>query len=45
MIRLENGNIYLQALEQAAVGGNIKPLSEFVLQEMQIDWLQQGSKP
>ena len=45
IIRLENRNHYMQSLEQASVGGNIKPFSEFVLQEMQIDWLQQGSKP
>ena len=44
IIRLENRKRYMQSLEQASVVGNIKPFSEFVLQEMQIDWQQQGSK-
>jgi hypothetical protein len=28
----------MKALEQASVGGDIRPLSEFVLQEMGVDW-------
>ncbi len=43
IIRLVNRDRYMQALEQASVGGNIKPFSELVRQEMQVDWKQQGS--
>ncbi len=42
IIRLENRNTYMKTLEQASVGGDIKPFSEFVLQEMQVEWSKQG---
>jgi len=36
--RLKRCRQYMDALEQASVGGNIRPFSEFVLQEMSVDW-------
>jgi hypothetical protein len=38
VIRLKRRQHYMKALEQASVGGDIRPLSEFVLQEMGVDW-------
>lgn len=43
IIRNETRDQYMQALEQASAGGNIKSFSEFVLQEMQVDWKRTGS--
>jgi Fic family protein len=38
VIRLKRRQQYMNALEQASVGGDIRPFSEFVLQEMGVDW-------
>ena len=41
VIRLKRRKKYMDALEQASVGGDIRPFSEFVLQEMGVDWSQE----
>lgn len=41
VIRLKRRKQYMDALEQASVGGDIRPFSEFVLQEMGVDWAQE----
>ena len=38
VIRLKQRKQYMDALERASVDGDIRPFSEFVLQEMNIDW-------
>lgn len=38
VIRLKSRRQYMNALEQASVGGDIRPFSEFVLREMDVDW-------
>ena len=38
VIRLKRRQHYMEALEQASVGGDIRPLSEFILQEKSVDW-------
>lgn len=38
VIRLKRRTQYMEALEHASAGGDIRPFSEFVLQEMQVDW-------
>lgn len=35
VVRVKNRNAYMSALEDASVKGNIKPLAEFLLAEMQ----------
>ncbi len=45
IIRLEKRKQYMRSLEQASVEDNIKTFSEFILQEMQIDWQSKGNKP
>ena len=39
--RLKRRKQYMNVLEQASVGGDIRPFSEFVLQEMGVDWGQE----
>jgi len=41
VIRLKRRKQYMEALEQASVGGDIRPFSEFILQEMDVDWSQE----
>lgn len=38
VIRLTQRDTYMNALEQASVHKDIKPLAEFIAQEMQVDW-------
>ncbi|MCP3869854.1 MAG: Fic family protein [Gammaproteobacteria bacterium] len=38
VIRLKRRRQYMEALEQASVGGDILPFSEFVREEMAVDW-------
>ncbi|MCF6362404.1 MAG: Fic family protein [Gammaproteobacteria bacterium] len=38
VIRLKHRQQYMDALEQASVGGNIRPFSEFVREEMAVNW-------
>lgn len=38
VIRLNRRRHYMDALEQASVGGDIRPFSEFVAEEMAVDW-------
>ena len=38
VIRLKRRRQYMDALEQASVGGDIRPFSEFVCEEMAVDW-------
>ncbi|VAX03956.1 A4orf02 protein [hydrothermal vent metagenome] len=38
VIRLKRRQQYMDALEQASVGGDIRPFSEFVREEMAVDW-------
>ena len=38
VIRLKRRQHYMEALEQASVGGDIRPFSEFVAGEMAVDW-------
>ncbi len=38
VIRLQRRQQYMAALEQASVGGDIRPFSTFVREEMRIDW-------
>jgi len=38
VIRLKRRRQYMDALERASVGGNIRPFAEFILEEMGVDW-------
>ncbi len=39
VIRLKRRQQYMDVLEQASIGGDIRPFSEFVREEMGVDWI------